>query len=251
MSVIAEIEEMFVKPLGSWPLLLQSIRNSGDLEEVWPLIKHVYYNPVPLPTLVVNSLMALMGLRCQEHYCFVIHSMYVVSEGADPEAINALGRFFTVPIDDSPRWTRIVGLAWLSDGDDKEAQLADHTLKTLVTEEEYAKLKDVMKLANVVMSYVKRDQIPLEKEPALTMIPQHARELMPKFVEFHMQLKGSGQGDQPVCTTCASCNKVRAKADGVWFEREVVEPTLPDNVLYSHGLCEPCAEQMLADIPAA
>lgn len=250
MSAVAEAEEMYVKHVGEWPHLLKSIRDHGDLEEVWPFIKQVYFNPVPLPSVVVNSLMALMGLRCQENYCFVIHSMYVVSGGVDADAITDLGRFFTIPIDDSPRWTRIVGLAWLSAGDDDEAKLADHMLERLVKEDEYQKLKDVMKLANMMMGYIKRDKIKLEDEPGLAVIPEQAREFMPRFIEFHMQLKGSGQGDQPVCTTCASCSKVRAQADAAWFDRELVEPTLPDNVLYSHGLCEPCAEEMLADIPS-
>lgn len=248
MSAVDEIKAMY----GMFPLILRRIDEAGDLEEQWPFIRSVWMNPAPLPSAVLNSLMAVLGLRCREDYCFVVHSMYLATEGAEPEAVEQLGRYFTVPafVPDADRWSRVVGLAWIADGKGPQADVARHALELEVTPDELGKIDDACRMAEMLIGYISRYDIRLEDENGLAMLPESVRALMPEFIEFHMRLRESDPGERPVATTCASCLKVRATTDRNWYPRDAVTKVLPEDVLYSHGLCEPCADQYSVQVGA-
>jgi predicted nucleic acid-binding protein len=244
MSAADDAQAMF----GMFPLILQRIHDAGDLDEKWPFIQSVWFNPDPLPRPVIDGLMAVLGLRCREEYCFVIHTMQFMAAGADRVAVQDLWQHFKIPelVPDHERWTKIVGLTWLSFDDAPHAALAKHAVQSLCTPEEYAKLLDVIALYELTSHYTVRYQIKPQDEPGLAMIPAHLHGLIPEFVEFYTRLREEDPGERPVCTTCASCQKVRSKSDRTWYPRETVVELLPADVLYSHGLCNPCADAYAA-----
>jgi hypothetical protein len=239
-AVSSEIRAMF----GSMPLVFARMQESGDLVHNWPGIRELYTHPEPLRHEVVHALMAALALRCRRGYCFVLHSLALVEADAKPLEIAKLARLLKVPdvVPDAERWTRVVRLAWLADAPGPQRRAAAYALELECTPEEHAQVLHTCAVGALLTSYVDRYDLDVAEEPGLDLMPAELRALVPDFVQFHANIgAGHGVGERPVCTVCSYCGAVRVAAGATWYPREIAASLLPDNALFSHGLCSVCA----------
>lgn len=239
-SALLEVEEMF----GVIPDVFRAMHEAGTLEAEWPAIRAFNLDHSPLPRAVVDTLFAALGLRCHSEYCFVLHSLDLVAAGADRLQIDELARHLSVPphVPDAERWSRVVRLAWLADAPGPHTRAAAHALSLACTPEEHAQVLRVCEIGALFTSYVQRYELVATGEPLLELLPEELRALVPEFVQYHAALRGDEQ--RPVCTVCCSCQRLRAVDEPVWYPQEAARELLPPDVLFSHGLCEPCVEQL-------
>ena len=64
---------------------------------------------------------------------------------------------------------------------------------------------------------------------------------LPEFIVFFAPPSEDERQDYPVAATCCVCGSLRAKGTCDWYPRVLVQPLLPDEVLFSHGMCLECA----------
>lgn len=239
-TVLAEIREMF----GSVPAVFERMREVGDLVDNWPGVRALYVEPGPLPREVVDVLLSALALRCHGDYCMVLHSLGLIDECARLSAAE-LAEHLAVPdhVPNHERWDRVVRQAWLATAPGPQRRATAHALELACTPEELAWILHVCAIGALLTSYVSRHAMGPCTRSCIETLPEQIRELVPSFVEFHSMLSGVPGVLRPVCTTCASCRQIRSTTDRAWYPREAIAELVPEDVLFSHGLCERCFAQ--------
>lgn len=237
---------------GGVPNVFARMHEVGDLAANWPRLRGLYDDSTPgsIPHVVVVALLAALALRCRQNYCFVLHSLAIVGAGVDKIEIEQLARLLAVPssVPDRERWDRIVRLAWLAEGSGAHRHAAAHALKLECTADEHEEVLHVCTSGALLTSYVARFGLSVELEPTLAQLPAQLRELVPEFVSFHTAQRDDERDTQrPVSVTCSMCRKIRSTTDQRWYPHETAIALLPRDVLFSHGLCQPCVATLDLD----
>jgi len=241
-DILAEIQDIF----GSLPRVFERMAEAGELQQHWPSIYAVLVEPAPLSPVVVQALFRLYSLRCAASYCFVLHSLTLSSLLGWPASkrvsLAELGRVFELPNSepDHDRWSRILRLAWLAEGEGPHRAAADFLLRELCSADEHAQIHAVYRANRAINRFTLEPPLALDGEPMLDTFPPELRALVPDFVQFHMREHGSDV-ERPVSSMCSVCRKVRA-TDGQWWAYASIVELLADDVLFSHGLCPSCLE---------
>ncbi|NVB42939.1 hypothetical protein G6O69_34275 [Pseudenhygromyxa sp. WMMC2535] len=236
---------------GYFPLLFQTMERVGELEEAWPPIRALHLEHEPLPRPVVDAIFATMGLRCGSDFCFVFHSLALIGAGAKKVEIDDLGRFLQLPdvVPDRERWDRIVRLNWLAEAPGRHQRAAAFALEQACSPAEYAKVRLTCTVSGLLSKYTELGNIDANAvlgEPPVLAMPPEFRALIPDFVQFHSELHrvlDPSAAAIPVASMCSSCKAVRTK-DGEWYPGDVASELLPADVMFSHGLCERCVEEL-------
>lgn len=236
------LEEIRAK-FGGVPNVFTRMHEVGDLAENWVHLRELYEEDVgPVPSLVIEVLLTALALRCRYDYCFVMHSLTIAGAGVDKVEIEGLVRLLMVPsiVPDHARWSRIVRLAWLAEGNGDHRHAAAHALGLACSPEEHQQVLSTCSGGALLTSYVARFALRAEDEPSLARLPAELRELIPEFVSFHVAAREGEAGERPVSVTCSSCRRIKSATDEQWYPHESAALLLPDDVLFSHGLCETC-----------
>lgn len=240
---------------GTVPKVFARMHAAGALARHWPGIHCVLTQPEPLSPAVVQALFSVFSLRCSNAYCFVLHSLSLLAGALeapeDPERITAgkleiaeLARVFDMPAlePENERWSQLLKLAWLAHFDGPQRQSADFLLARLCSKAEYEQIAAVHAANAAINSYtVAPSSLDLVDEPMLAIFPPELRALVPDFIRFHMDTDNGKSEPRPVSTMCSICRSLR-DTDERWYPYEVAAKLLPQDVLFSHGLCRSCLD---------
>lgn len=229
---------------GVVPRIVQHMAATGELEEHWPALRHIYEAAeIPRPE-VLGGLLATLTLRCAEPYCFVVYGarLCALDVRLDP---CALGQRYLFPaiVPDHQRWSRVLGLLVLLDIEGPHRRTAEHALRSYTSAAQFDSLRHLVTAAHLLMSYSARHPIDVAEERDLDALPGSVRARIPELVRFHAEFNGR---PRPLPALCSGCRKVQTCADEGWLPLELAAERLPQGVAYRHGLCPGCEVVLLA-----
>jgi hypothetical protein len=228
---------------GTIPNAFLRMDEAGVLDGYWPKFRAAIAGP--LPTAVVDAMFVVFSARCGDAYCFVFHSLSLLTLGASVIAIEELERLFDMPaiVAEHERWSRVLKLAWLAEFDESQQTAADFMLRRICSDDEYAQIMSLRAVAVEIADFIAVHGVTLEHDPSfaqvLAQVPEEFRGLVPTFVQFHSRMNPSDPEQRPVAVMCSMCREIRS-TDGEWYPFEFARSLLGADVLFSHGLCDGC-----------
>ncbi|MCA9700280.1 MAG: hypothetical protein KC431_22330, partial [Myxococcales bacterium] len=89
--------EEIIQTYGRMTPIFLAMEEQGKLEENWVMLRDLQRNPDPLPQPVIDAIIATLGLRCRNAFCFAGHSMGLMFAGATMIDIENLARALALP----------------------------------------------------------------------------------------------------------------------------------------------------------
>ncbi|MEO1049007.1 MAG: hypothetical protein AAFX87_00160 [Bacteroidota bacterium] len=241
---------------GEYTLLVQAAVKHGFGVVLGDLISKVYLGNKGIKDLkVIEGILSAAMYHCENNYCYILHSAWLLNHGLSFEKITHLTQTLTFPeeVDDHEKWTMILKLTFYTSKDRGVAIDNLKAISQLLTEAELQHYTSIVSLAKFLEFLLTsfHDEINVDDE---TLFRDEStgglKRDISDFVKFYWQKKKEdADSDEqiPIFVICSFCKDIRDKNDK-WYSFEELFSQLPSNAGFSHGMCPTCLDVQLKRI---
>ncbi|MFQ5684918.1 MAG: hypothetical protein ACE5HC_16820 [Candidatus Binatia bacterium] len=242
---------------GKVPLIFTAMAEKQILPIYWPMIKDAIVDDRGIQDhRVKEGLIVALSTKCDNSYCFVVHSYFLHALGFTVKDIEKLVDQLKFPtqVGENEKWSLVLKWSFLfgrpSVGPSGAVVDSNRLIRQLTTNDEYRHLFKICTAIDTLNRFSEfySNKIRIENEEMFLDSSATLKLPIPDLAKFYKKiLQSQSNAEKPVVAICSWCKNIR-DAEGKWHSLESVLSGLNRNSIFSHGACPNCYEKFVKEI---
>ncbi len=232
---------------GQYTLLVRACHAHGLTSTLAAHLQKVYLEAqhVREPR-IIESLLSIALHHCENQYCYVIHSAWLLNQDVSVEEISGLLLRLEMPegVADRKRWSTVLRCTYFAFMEDHAFASNMAMVRRVLDEDEYRDYVQILALASFLRTTLLcfPEEIDVHREPFLFggELTEQAREILSiSEARIAKRTLARAEGSRDLVSLCMYCKDIRAEGDR-WVPIESCLSQLSVDTLFSHGMCPKC-----------